>query len=441
MRAHRAVLLALILLITVGAPIASAQSTSTAGSGGTTAPTSPSCPPTAGTQYFNTNSGMSVGTIYTEVALLALSFSFDVIAIAYIISKIFPRTGISGWLNNEYWEVAKSAILIIVIYAAIVTVSNLSLSLYQAYQPSNGLVGSSGQYGSINSMIFESESYLCNVQAHIQGAWEQIGDMSVGTGIDSGLQLNLYFGLSLAPLVDSALPASISERFLPAAIEGVYLKPFQSLMLDSGNIVVAPFASLTKDFIVFALFPITYFFETIIVLLPSVVVVGLLLLVPMGLVFRAFPFVRPIGAVLLAMGITMSVIMPSLLILFNAPLSNAFVSAVPQYMPGAASSCAFNGAFNFVPYAGGLIDSVFCGVVSTFGTAFTNIGNITQWSYDAFFNIYPFLNTVIYYGLFVIFQLMILTLDLIILYSLADGIARAFGGKISLSLGGKLKLG
>ncbi|MEM3255372.1 MAG: hypothetical protein QXH69_03310, partial [Candidatus Micrarchaeaceae archaeon] len=41
-----------------------------------------------------------------SLSLIALELSFDVVAIGYIIGKLFPGTGIHSWLRNEYWEIA-----------------------------------------------------------------------------------------------------------------------------------------------------------------------------------------------------------------------------------------------------------------------------------------------------------------------------------------------
>ncbi len=84
----------------------------------------------AGTTFAQTypaSAAVPAGAV--AVALLALTFSFDVVALGYIISKIFPQTGINEWLPNEYWEIAKSAILIVSIYALLAFATNVSTSL------------------------------------------------------------------------------------------------------------------------------------------------------------------------------------------------------------------------------------------------------------------------------------------------------------------------
>ena len=71
-----------------------------------------------------TSSGVGVG-----LALIALTISFDIVAIAFAISRVFPNLGIRNWLQSEYWEIAKSAIIIVSIYGAIMFVGNLSYAI------------------------------------------------------------------------------------------------------------------------------------------------------------------------------------------------------------------------------------------------------------------------------------------------------------------------
>ena len=59
---------------------------------------------------------------------------------------------------------------------------------------------------------------------------------------------------------------------------------------------------------------------------------------------------------------------------------------------------------------------------------------------SAFKGLYTILNVLTPYSVFMMLQLILFILDAIIINAIADNIARALGGGIKLSLGGKLKL-
>lgn len=72
------------------------------------------------------------------VALIGISISLDVIAIGYIVGKLVPGTQLSSWVKKEYWEVAKSAILIAGVYAILILLGGIATNLVGISTPTSG---------------------------------------------------------------------------------------------------------------------------------------------------------------------------------------------------------------------------------------------------------------------------------------------------------------
>ncbi|MCL5419798.1 MAG: hypothetical protein M1354_02870 [Candidatus Marsarchaeota archaeon] len=415
--------LALVLGVLGAAPAASAASVSNP-----IGYTPSSCTGTGGTTAVNgPNPAATIG-----LTLIALSLAFDVVALGYLFSKIMPAlnpvqtgfgfapAGISGWVRNELYELTKSALLVVSIYAVIVMVSGISLVLSPV--PLNG--GSSGSFAGIGNLITESESYLCTADGNLVYGWKFIGEESVAIGLLQGSQIGLWVPLPffLPPYIEPDEPPSF------AITSGFAIKPYQNFMLESGNLVIQHFESAVFDLVQFVLFPVTAMISGLIPLLPFLVSLGLTVLIPVGLVFRAFPFIRGIGGTLIAIGVAVSLIFPSMLVLLDAPVSNWANQLMPTaYEP--ASNC--NGGFFCTAFK----------AITNVAFSTHNFAKIPEYAWEAFFGIYTFYNGFMGSAFYSIVQLLLFAVNLIIMFQLTDGLARALGGSIRLSLGSKLKLG
>lgn len=363
-------------------------------------------------------------TTAIAIALLALTVSFDVVAIAYAIGRLFPHLGIRNWVQNEYWEIAKSALVIVSIYAVITLISNIAIAI------TPGLSAASTGPSAVNlaPLIKGAESYLCNVNYNVVNMWEFIGTFTAGNGFYSSLQVSLF------------VPLPLPEPFVGVDI-GVLFPVFPNWALQAGNYLIAPFGSIINDIVNFVLYPYTAMEVGLIELLPIMAYIGLSFFIPLGLVFRALPFIRGIGGTLIAIGIAMSVVLPGVLLLFNYPVTQAMSSALPLEQPpfSYAASSATNGCpIGAIPIAGHVICAIFSYVSSWFGNMLSGINLSTLvFSTSA---IYQLMNYIFQYGLFMILQFVLLAIDIIIIYPIVDNIARMLGGTIRLSLGGKLKL-
>ncbi len=357
-------------------------------------------------------------------ALLALIVSFDVVAIGYILSRLLPLANIRGWLVNEYWEIAKSAMLIVSIYSVIAFLGSVALL-------ASGNVQAGGPVANpVGNLVYYTEGYLCNVDGIVSSSLKELTTFFIAEGSIKGIEIS--FG---APIPLGLIPG-LEE--LPVLTTGVKINLFSNFLIESNFVYHGQMTSIYNDMLVFLMFPLKVFNESEILLLPLLVTIALSMLIPAGILMRAFPFTRNAGGTLIGIGIGIAIVWPSTLLIINAPISSYFYNFAfpmpPQFTGITASQCTTS--------LGGIlswpckwtIDAVNSWnpqqYVDAYYLAFTTINSI-----------YPSLNAIIDISLYSILQLYILLIiDILVAYTLTDNIARMLGGTIRLRLGGKLKL-
>lgn len=373
------------------------------------------------------------------VSAIALMFSFDVLGIGYVISKLVPASNVNNWLQREYWEVAKSAILIAVVFSVITFISGIGVILNG--QITGASATTTGNYiSNVQSLALSSENYLCTVNDEANLSINEVAPYLYDIGFLQSVKVS-YAGL---PIALYGIPWS------PVFRSGVSLNIFASLLTSIQIVFLGPTTSVFIDFVLFLIVPIKVFYSTQIIILPFLIFMGLGILLPMGLVMRAIPFIRGIGGTLIAFGIGVAVVWPSILILFNAPVSSYFCNLVGTgfcTITGPTAASIAPGAQNSCPTSS-LIGLVCSSITSWLGTGSGSSvsfnGSILSLFPTAWLSIdslYPGLNLLIQYNLYLIMQFFVLSvLDLMIFYALTDNIARMLGGTIKISLGRKLKL-
>ncbi len=360
-------------------------------------------------------------SIIAALTLVALDLAFDIVALGYLLARFFNLRGLYSWVQGEYYELAKSIFLVVAIYGVLIIVSGIALNLApSAVSPSSGSLATN-----IGALITTSESYLCAAENNVTPGWEFLGQEAVAIGLVQGTSVSLYLPLPLPiPFVDGFTLNS-----------GFSMKPYQNYMLESGNIVIGHYESTVFDMLTFVLFPVTSVLYALITLLPTIVDLGLAVFIPLGLIMRAFPFIRGIGGTLIAIGIAAAIIFPALLVLLDQPVAAwaAVIVPAPCGTVGGQASCPAP-----VCAAGG---SVICSTLNAiFNDVIKGPTQIIAYAWDSFGGEWVFFNGLVSTGWYATIQLLLLALDLMIIYPLTDSIARMLGGTIRLSLGGKLKM-
>ncbi len=376
--------------------------------------------------------GTSYPSNMVALALLALTMSFDVVAIAYIINKLFPTAGIRDWINAEYWEIAKTAMLIVGIYAVLTLLGNVAVLIAPP-----GLVsaGSTTSQASSASSASSTSLNFAGMDGLVNGACTYLSGETAFTGTT----LNYLFGLSegigaiKSTQVAMNTPIPLGAFGIPVEFDsGFFMSIYWNNMISS-EAGQSTYQSMTNDLITLVVVPVTVAMEVQMTLLPILFALGLGALIPAGLFLRAFPFLRGIGGTLIAIGIGVSLIYPATLVLFNDPVTAALQgSAIPSVSKQAPALQ--------VPQCSG--DFVICGASEIVFSAISQFpgGGGGGDAILSMQTIFPALNNTLYYNSYVLLQFFLFILDLAIIFPLADNIAKMLGGKISLSIGGRLKL-
>ncbi len=350
------------------------------------------------------------------LAALALTISFDVVAIGYIIGKLIPATGVLSWIRNEYWEIAKSAMLIASIYAIITIFSSFAAPF----------ASTSAGASPLATLVDGAQNYLCAATITVGNNLDYLSGMSVGTGIWKSANIGTYLGI---PIV----PADFAFVF------GFTFNPYSNSILESSFLKLSPWESLLNTLItviVLVVSLITIFQE---ILFTTIITLGLAILIPIGLIMRAFPFIRGVGGTLIAIGIGAALIYPATLTLFNAPISNVIQNGFDWPTPSPPPASA-NPPFVT------LYSDVVNGVVGAFvapanpSPTMLQVKNGYNAGIASFASIYPGLNGIVNTSIYSILQFILFIADLMIVFPLVDSIAKMLGGTINLQLGGKLKL-
>ncbi len=349
-----------------------------------------------------------------SVISLALMLSFMVVSIGFVITKVVPGTKLEGWLKNEYWEIAKSAILAAGAIGIMVFLGNISLLLINQAPVTSG--GISAINSELNTISTSATGTLCNIYSDISGSQYALNTFNTlqNIGILKSVTLGWWIPLPLFEV----------GAFTFGSTFNIYNNPMLESTPNNGQ-----YESFINDTINFLYLPIAIFIILLYYTIQSIIFIGMMILVPLGIIFRAFPFLRNIGGTLFAFGVGLSIVLPMLIILINGPISNMlntmFSGISPSNQLSSPLSSSLGIIFTLLDPIGSLVNYA------------VNIASYIPYT----MSIYPALNAVAPFFLFLFAQLLLLVLDMMIWYPLVDSIAKSLGGTIRLSLGGRLKIG
>ncbi len=380
------------------------------------------CPPTTFVGYLIAGSSVIVLAAAIGISVIALLASMMLIAVVYIITKLIPGIHIGRWLQNEYKEFIKSALIVATIFSVLSILSGIAVAL----------MGSPGTnyLTNVAQLTYQSEVYLCGVNDQLINSMNNMFELSLAYGALSKSEVE-WPGIPLPPEISYAIPV-VGEFLMNAPVfySGFGARPFGNDVLGLGG---SQYSSMFNDMVTFVEFPVMTFYSSQIYLVPLFESVGLLMLIPLGLIFRAVPLVRGIGGTLLGLGIGLAIIWPSMLVLVNAPISSYFSSVFSTQIvqPTVSHACD----------SWGILSTICNSILQPTGGFLLGLLKGIGISASTLVSIYPTLNYLMEYNLYLIFQFYFLfILDLILAYSITDNIARLLGGSIRLSLGRRLKL-
>ncbi|MEM0149495.1 MAG: hypothetical protein QXW10_01205 [Candidatus Micrarchaeaceae archaeon] len=364
------------------------------------------------------------------LAFFGVLFSFLLVAISYMLGSVFSINALKGWYQNELKEASKSILIIVVIFSVFIILSSIAASYTGA--PSSPLTTSSSAAGSeITNNIgaiytaldsSSSSSYFTSQLSNADNAFYSLVGLYDGIGLWKSVNLAIYLPFPVVPLFTiGSLDFGIEENlYVSNVVSSSTIGPLGSVLSDTGKALVVPvmiILQVQKD------------------LLAEIIAIGLGVLLPVGIVLRAVPILRPLGGTFLALAIGVSLVYPALLLSINVPISSYLPPSTVLQMSYSCPSgwnsieCAF--------YSG--IISLGNGALKTL-SATKNVTLGFGNGIASFIDIYPAFNTILSQPfLELVLQLVLFILDLIIGIVIVQHIASLLGGSLRLGIG-KMKL-
>ncbi|MCL4371972.1 hypothetical protein M1373_01495 [Candidatus Marsarchaeota archaeon] len=411
------------------ASISSAQST-----------TSVTCPFT-GISTTSSNVGLCIaGAI--PLALIGLLLSFLLIGIAFMVGNVLQIGSLRNWYQGELYEAAKSALLIVLIFAILIIVGAIALALAGSSVPVVSLPLNSSAYSSVSDNL--NQLYAVDYSAYIDPTMLMLNESFYAF---EGLSSSVGELKSTAVLTWIPIPIPFVGALQFGSSSG-----FLSSSVIESNLEL-PNYSFIKDFIEVVFIPVYFVLETLSSLLYYIVLIGLALFLPIGIVFRAIPFLRGLGGSFIAIGMAIGLIFPAMLVVFNVPMTNYIQPILYQQNTAPTVTCFGSGIS-----AESLFTDALCVIAyPTYGTASDILvdaqtagdpnANLYANSFENGWGggmaimlsghgaIYPAFNIIGFYGTPVLFQFILIILDLVITLVIAGAIASMLGGKLSLGVG------
>ncbi len=373
-----------------------------------------------------TQSTTSIGACIMSaipVALIGILLSIMLIAVAYMLGEVFNISNLKGWYKGELWEVAKSVAIIVIIFAVLVIMSGIAATLY-GLPYSTSLTGNQVSASGIvlNNLVGVYTStmndYIIPQYSIVNNALNGMIGLSLAVGALKSFTYSLYFPIPI-PFTGSLDFGSAGSIYKSSVIESIAAAPNLSFVVDIISLIIIPIE------ILFSLLS-AYFID--------IVAIGLSVFLPIGIVLRAIPFLRGIGGTMIGIGIMISLIFPSLLLLFNIPVSSLMVGPTPTAQP--AYSCSSSNyvyclIMNFISTTTNTV----LGAIQAMGYSFTG----AEYGLATFFSsppsIFPALNYITGEVEQVILQFILLILDIIVTITIGNSIAKMLGGRVRLGIG------
>ena len=356
-----------------------------------------------------------MGTCLTNaipLAGLGILLSLIFVAITYMFSEVIHIDSLRGWYQNEIKETAKSLMIIAIIISVLAIMGGIA-SILSNSTPASG-IGASAIQQNFGNLYNAAAGYLSYQKGFGAEAFSAITGLSVGIGIIKSAELGLWWPV---PIVPELLPPGAAVWFHFGSEENIY----QSTIIDTSSLTGVNNLAFIRDVYEFLILPMYIAFSVQADLLPILIQVGLLIMVPIGLILRAIPFIRGIGGTLIAIGIALSLIYPTTLVALNIPVGSDLIGTTNNI-----NTCSIGGP---------LFSGFLCALAALFpGEAGVGIG------ISSMVSIYPAFNFIQYYAYPITVQFVLLLLDAIIVITSAQQIAKILGGSIRLGVGGRLKL-
>ncbi len=369
-----------------------------------------------------TGSDTSIGTCIGyafPIGFIGIMISFAIVGLAFMVGEALGMDSLKGWYRREMNETVKSTILLGSILFVLLVLSSIAVIATGGTASAAGSAGSGIASNLQGLYSSDMGSYLHPEMVATTKAFSDMLSFSMG----------LYLLKSLTFTV--SIPYQI---YFVEVVLGATFVPYSSNVLATTSALTYSFIS---DMLNLVVIPMSALFIMLYDLFPYMMEYALAVLLPLGLIMRSIPFMRNIGGTLIAIAIGTAIVYPTIILLFNLPVTNYFTETL-QLPTFSASGSTQLGSFSSA-------DSLFSILENN-----VNIGSskLSQLSYDEPFwtgfigsldSIYPSINLITYELMNPLIQFFLNIFDIIIVLIITGNIAQMLGGSLTPGLG-RLKI-
>ena len=406
--------------------------------------------------FLNPGVQTDIGTCMSEsiaISAIGLVFSLVIVALTYMMGEIINMGNLKGWYRRELWETTKSALLVVVVYSSLVLFGGIGASLAGASQSaSSPLLTANPTISCPSSATFSTQassgleaslailyntainSYLQPTLCYSYKSFSAIFGLSAGVRTAKSVTVATWIPFPI-------LPFPFPEAIFGSISSGSQVSLFTSGFLEAINVVEPNPFSFLKSVITLIIVPTLIQLQLQSDLLPLVVTTGIGLFLPLGIIFRAVPFLRGIGGTMVAIAIGISLIYPIMLVTFNLPVTDYFAGLITGSSQYSGGGCGvLCSVVNWLPAQSAQIPLRVA--LRPYDAAAAEAGWVIGfWDYSASLrSIFPALNFVNEYSLIMVLQFVLFPIDILFGVISVQAIAKSLGGKLTLSLGKRVKI-
>lgn len=376
------------------------------------------------------------------LAMIGVLLSLTIVAVAYMLGNVLSIQGLRNWYQNELKEAAKSIIIVTVIFSVVAIVGSVAAIYFSSAatvssSPQSITSSLSGLYTAVVGNDITGTGYLGSQIQRTTDLFDSLFGFYDGLGLAESLSISVYLPIDFYGLV-----------FFGQGVEGTPV--YTTTMVCTPPYTTAPCTSITTNagqIVTTMLIALLLQRDVLLYIIEA----GLGILIPVGVVLRALPFLRPLGGTFIGLGIGVALVYPSLLLFLNASVTNYMVPPPPtgqnlqcQSLALASTVGAPNQLFNdYISYA-------VCQATKSFGLVpmLSKAGAATYGFYagisDSLLSMdsmYPILNFILSPQFIdILLQFLLFIFDIIIGITITNDIISALGGfKPQLGIG-KIKL-
>lgn len=358
------------------------------------------------------------------IAVIGIVFAILMGGLAYMIGEVLEISRFKDWYKSEIWELVKSVLIVVIIFSLIIEIGGIANALIGNPTPNSSSISTtlSSFYASIQKNYIEPQ-----LASAYNAYWGILG-VSIGLSFMKSISIMLYIPLPVLPVplgTVGALSFGVEENlFLSNILESMY----------------TPYSFVNQAFTFIAV-PLLMLFQFLHDLFIPLIGLSLSILLPIGIIFRAIPFLRPMGGMLIAIAFAFALVFPTLLLAINMPIQNFLEHII---VPPKISSHSKTSNINPLICTSletiiNLVKAPFCAISNALKDTKSLGEGILIGMFGPLSGIFSVFNFIIYLILPLIIEFLLLIIDLIITVVIAQNIAKLLGGTIKLGLG-KLKL-